>query len=101
MIGLDPARNIRSIQLRAFFLVTRVSSYVSLTPLGITDVPASRDGHLVNCCDSNLSQSGGLCLRRGHRTVRHNSISFFSALTVIDAVGLATMSASNLKEVVA
>ncbi|KAF8504385.1 hypothetical protein F5888DRAFT_739430 [Russula emetica] len=44
-------------------------------------VPASLDGHLVNCCDSNLSRSDRLCPRRVYRTVRHNTFSFFSALT--------------------
>ena len=31
MIGLDPVRNMRSVQLRTFFFVTRVGGYVSLT----------------------------------------------------------------------
>jgi hypothetical protein len=78
MIGPDSARTIRSVQRRAFLFVTRVGSQGSLTPVGITDVPNSLDGHPVNCCDSNLSLSGRLCLRV-HRTVRHNSNPLLSA----------------------
>ena len=62
--------------------VARAGGKGSLTP-GVTDVPASFDGHLVNCCDSNSSRSARLHLGvfRVYRTVRHNSVSFFSTLT--------------------
>ncbi len=67
---------------------------VSLTPppsRGMTDVPSSLDGRLINCCDSNLSRSGRLCLHRVYQTVRHNSTRFFPALTfgrLSDAISL-------------
>ena len=75
MIGLDYARNIRSIQLREFLLLVWCR-YESSTPspLGFSDVPDSLDCHHVNCCDSNSSQSGKLCHRV--RSVRHDTIPF-------------------------
>ncbi len=81
MIGL------RSVQLRAYLWLLVWGIAMCLTPFGITDVSASRNGHLVNCRDPNISQSGRLCLYRAYRTVRHSPTLLFSAFTVIDVVG--------------
>jgi hypothetical protein len=48
-----------------------------------TDVLAPISDCDVNCCDTDLSQSSGLCLRI-HRHVFLSSISQSPALTVVD-----------------
>jgi hypothetical protein len=82
MTVFDFVRNIRSARRCAFLLLlVLVGGYGSSTPLGITDIPVSLGCCLVDRCDSNPSWPGRLCLRRVHRTVRHNSIPSFFSLT--------------------
>ena len=52
------------------YFLTRAGSQVYLIPLYIIDVPASLGGDLINCCDSNLSQSGRPLLLRSHQPVK-------------------------------
>jgi hypothetical protein len=59
----------------------------SLIPLRFPDVPYSLNDHNVNCCNQNLSLSGGLFVKR-YGLVRHDFIPLFLTLSlnVVDAI---------------
>ncbi|SRR6266404_4957215 len=69
-------------QPRAFLLLRRTGGSHNI-PLLDTDVSAPLSGYDVNCCDTDVSQSSGLCLRV-HRHVLISSIPLSPALTVVD-----------------
>jgi hypothetical protein len=69
-------------QSRAFLLLQRGGGSHGI-PFLDTDVPAPGSDCDVNCCDTDLSQSSGLCLRV-HRHVLHSSIYLSPALIVVD-----------------
>ena len=85
MIGLDSVQNIRSIQLRAFLFVIRVSGYESLTLESQMFLPPS----MVTLSIAATRIHRGLV---DHASVRHNgqydmTLSFFSALNVVYILG--------------
>jgi hypothetical protein len=76
--------HIRSVQRRAFLLLRRGEGSHGIPYLD-ADVPAPGSDCDVNCCDTDLSQSSGLC-QRVHRHVLLSSIPLSPALTVIDGL---------------
>jgi hypothetical protein len=71
-------------QPRAFlFLLLRREEGSHGIPFLDTDVPASLSDCDVNCCDTDLSQSSGLC-PRAHRHVLLSPTPLSPALTVVD-----------------
>jgi hypothetical protein len=74
--------HISSAQHRTFLLLRRGGGSHGLPYLD-TDVPAPRSDCDGNCCDTDLSQSSGLCLRV-NRHVLLSSIPLSPALTVVD-----------------
>jgi hypothetical protein len=69
-------------QRRAFLLLRRGGGSHGL-PFLDTDIPDSRSDCDDNCCDTDVSESSGLCLRVD-RDVLPSSIPLSPALTVVD-----------------
>jgi hypothetical protein len=65
------------------FLLSRRGEGSHNIPFLDSDVPAPLSDCNVNCCDTDLSQSSGLC-PRAHRHVLLSPISLSPVLTVVD-----------------